>query len=113
MANDVFNYDLILENYMGEKEVVLDVLNVYKNKVEKQLDKIEQAIVDKNIGVLKFEAHSIKGGSYNVTAKRIGDIAAKMESDCKNNDISNIDSYLKELKEEFKKFVEAIAYLLK
>ena len=113
MANDVFNYDLMLENYMGEKELVIDVLGVYKNKVEKQLEKIEQAIADKNIGVLKFEAHSIKGGSYNVTAKKIGNIASKMEADCKANDISNIDSYFEDLKEEFKEFVEAIDYLLK
>jgi len=113
MANDIFNYDLMLENYIGEKEVVLDVLLVYKSKVEKQLEKIEQAIDNKNIDVLKFEAHSIKGGSYNVTAKRVGDIAAKIESDCKNNDISNIDSYFRDIKEEFKKFEEAIDYLFK
>ena len=113
MTNDVFDYDLMIENYMGEKEIAIEVLLVYKNKVEKQLEKMEQAIVNKNINIIKFEAHSIKGGSYNVTAQKVGDIASKMESDCKNNDISNIESYFKELKEEFKRFVEAIDYLFK
>ncbi len=113
MADDIFNYELMLENYMGEKELVIDVLGVYKNKVEKQLEKIEQAITDKNVDVLKFESHSIKGGSYNVTAKKMGDIALKMESDCKTNNLTNMESYFKDLKEEFEKFTEAIDYLLK
>ena len=110
---DVFNYKELLENYLDEKEVVLDVLNVFKEKVNNQIKIIEKEIGVNNFEKIAFETHSIKGGALNLTAKRLGNSAYNLEKAAKEKNIPNIIMFYEELKKEFNLFVSILNLFLK
>ena len=109
MDKNIFDKDEIIEKYLGEKEIVIDVLKVFTAKVENQLKIIMNAIDSNEFDKIKFEAHSIKGSAYNITAKNLGDIAFSMEKAAKDFDIDKIKSDYELMKENFNKLKEILS----
>lgn len=107
----VFNYEETLSNYMNEKEVVVDVLKNFVDKVEKQTIKIKTLILQNDFKAIQFEAHSIKGASYNILANKLGDVARDIEDAAKNENLEDIKSYQPILSNEFQNLKEYIKNL--
>lgn len=107
----VFNYEETLSNYMNEKEVVVDVLKNFIDKVEKQTIKIKTLISQNDFKAIQFEAHSIKGAAYNILANKLGDVARDIEAAAKNENLEDIKSYQPILSNEFRNLKEYIKNL--
>ncbi|MBP7552051.1 MAG: PAS domain S-box protein [Spirochaetes bacterium] len=107
----VFNYEETLSNYMNEKEVVVDVLKNFVDKVEKQTIKIKTLILQNDFKAIQFEAHSIKGAAYNILANKLGDVARDIEAAAKNENLEDIKSYQPILSNEFQNLKEYIKNL--
>ncbi len=82
----VFDFDEAVETFMGNREVVLNVLGSYIEKVAGQLPVMEQALQDGDFEQLRQEAHSIKGGGWNLQARHIGDMAEGLENAASDSD---------------------------
>jgi len=109
---ELFNYEELLVNFEDEKEIVKEVLELFIKKVENQIVVIEDASKNGDYEKIKFESHSIKGGSFNITAKRLGSIAEKIELSAKINNTSETKSNITHLKDEFIKVKEIILKFL-
>jgi len=101
MDKDVFDYDKLVESFMGERDIVKEVVLEFLKKVPKQINKIDDAIDMSSFDVVKFEAHSIKGAAYNMTSKSFGDAARNLENSTKNGNSQNIKDSFELLKNEF------------
>jgi HPt (histidine-containing phosphotransfer) domain-containing protein len=71
--------ELILEEFDGNKNLFFEVIGRFLNKAKKQLDSIRQAIHNKDIDLIIFEAHSIKGGASNLRAYKLANLAYQLE----------------------------------
>lgn len=71
--------DRALSEFLGEKEILDDLLKEFIEKVYSQIESIQQATINQDYKVIAREAHSIKGGAANLTADRVADIASDLE----------------------------------
>ncbi|MCG8569340.1 MAG: PAS domain S-box protein [Spirochaetes bacterium] len=96
--NELFHYQEMMTQFMGEAEVVQEVLVVYQEKTEEQLKLLDQALEKKEFDTIRSLAHSIKGSSWNITAKSMGDLALKLEKAAQNEEIDQIRVLIDQMK---------------
>ncbi|MDR2461052.1 MAG: transporter substrate-binding domain-containing protein [Deltaproteobacteria bacterium] len=85
-----FDEQASLEQLGGDKELMQEVLKMYIETTPKLLDELRLKIEPENLPSYAKVAHSIKGSSLNVGAKKVGDLAAVMEKTAKEGDISKV-----------------------
>ncbi len=108
----VFDWDEALDTFMGNEEVVRKVLAVQVEKVAGQIPKIEQAISEGNWEQLREEAHSIKGGSWNLQAKELGDKAFVLEMAGRDCDASAAEEGYAPLVAAYQRFSQRAGEIL-
>ncbi len=84
-ANDPIDIETALKEFENDRAFFVQVLNEFVQTVGDQILKIKQAIDLKDAGILKQEAHSIKGGSANLAAHELSKAAAALEDMGKTN----------------------------
>ena len=71
--------DKVIEEFMGQKEILFEILEEFIKRVGVQVDNIRRAVDRSDYGVIFSEAHAIKGGAANLTADPLADVAADLE----------------------------------
>jgi HPt (histidine-containing phosphotransfer) domain-containing protein len=107
----IFDFDSAVENFMGKKETVKKVVGRFIDKVENQFPTIEEALDRKDLETVRSEAHSIKGGAWNLAVKKLGDTAKNLEDSSreeKQEDSRNNFEQLKDAYQEFRRFVDPL-----
>ncbi|MCP3891650.1 MAG: response regulator, partial [Desulfobulbaceae bacterium] len=100
------NLDKAVEEFEGDKEFLVEVLNAFLENVSVQTGTIRQAIADGDAEVVRREAHSIKGGSANLTADSLSDIAFELEKTGSSGVLEGSLETLDLLEKEFKRLEE-------
>ncbi len=77
---NIFDFEKSVENFMGKKDVVLKLLRSFLKKVEHQIVLLKEASLAGDYETLKGESHSIKGSSWNLSIKKLGDRASLIET---------------------------------
>lgn len=77
--DDCFDFEKALEDFNQDKEFLFKILETFLNNVSKQMEKIEEAIKNKDVQGIQKEAHAIKGGAGNLTAYDLAVIAHELE----------------------------------
>jgi signal transduction histidine kinase/CheY-like chemotaxis protein len=99
--------ELVKEMMGGFDEGIIEMLHVFIEMTEPQLERITKAANHNDYHDLKEAAHSLKGASRSACCVILGDLAAKLQNDAeeKNIDKDVIDLIIKEFnraKEEIK-----------
>ena len=97
----VFKYNEALDTFMGEKEVLAEVLNEFRERVKGQMTMMNDLLENKKWKDLTREAHSIKGGGWNLSMERLGDAAALLEKSAKENKKDESEKLIKDVEKEF------------
>ena len=105
-TNLPINFDKAVEEFEGDKEFLVEVLNAFLENVSAQTGTIRQAISDGDAEMVRREAHSIKGGSANLTADTLSDIAFKLERTGSSGDLERSLETLELFEKEFKRLEE-------
>ena len=71
--------DLAIEEFMGQEEILFDLLQKFLTKAEDQIATIRQAVKGIDYGVIASEAHAIKGGAGNLRADKLAGLATDLE----------------------------------
>ncbi len=71
--------DKALKEFMGEKEILFGLLKEFTAKVRSQIKAIQKAIPGMDFKAIAKDAHSIKGGAANLTARNVAGIASALE----------------------------------
>jgi len=74
------NFELAIDEFEGDKEFLMEVVDGFLENVRAQIGTIRQAISDGDAEVVKREAHSIKGGAANLTADELSSVALELEN---------------------------------
>lgn len=107
IKSDVFDKNHFSEVSLDDPEFQKDLLSTYLNDTEKRIQNLGNEIKESNIERVKIESHTIKGASYSIGFKQMGDIAKEIEFASKQNDLSTIVEQFPSLLNAFKNAREA------
>ena len=88
--NYVFDFKMLEKMSMGDVDFQKELLTNYFDDVSARFKKLDVYLKDNNIEKIINEAHTIKGASYSVGAKKVGDEALGIELSGKQNDVESI-----------------------
>ena len=94
---------------MGREDVVRNVLSSFLKTVEEQITRITAALAEGELEAVRQEAHSLKGGAWNLAADPIGEAARKLEEAAKAGEGEASRSAFAGLQEEFERLKSAAA----
>lgn len=100
----IFDFEKAVNNFMGNKEVVIELINVFINKTENQLNLIESALKERKLEIIAEEAHSMKGGALSLEIKKTGESAKLLEESAKSGAIDETVNIFNELKNDYNNF---------
>ena len=109
----MFDYEKALERFMGEKDILLEVLPPYIENIDKCVEELKQLNPKSDCSKIREIAHSIKGSSLNLDIVKLGKEAEYLEDLAYNENSKKIPSTILKLIEyvEHTK-VELQAYLI-
>ncbi len=93
----VFDFVVLDKMSSGDIEFQKELLNGYIVDITERYGKLENFVQANNTEKIASEAHTIKGASYSVGAKKIGDEALGIEISGKHNDFANITERMNRL----------------
>jgi two-component system sensor histidine kinase/response regulator len=99
-----FDFKKAVEGFLGREDVVLKVLEGFLNKVEEQLAILKAAAQSGDMGRVAEEAHSIKGGAWNLEARPLGEAARLLEQAAREESKGDVALCLAGLQECFEGF---------
>ena len=71
--------DFMIEEFKGDKESLMEILEDFLSDVKLQMENIRQAMSDGDAKKLKKEAHAVKGGAANMSATALSRAAYELE----------------------------------
>ena len=80
MESAPMDFDRAVEEFEGDKQFLMEVLDGFLKNVRAQIGTIRQAISDGDAEVIRKEAHAIKGGAANLTADDLSRTALELEN---------------------------------
>lgn len=112
-ANEtVFDFDHLNKVSMGDESFQREVIASYVEDVYSRYQKLVSYILSKDFKKIISEAHTIKGASYSVGAKKIGDEALAVEVSGKHSDLESAQDRIKKLGEALEETKKVLADLL-
>jgi CheY-like chemotaxis protein/HPt (histidine-containing phosphotransfer) domain-containing protein len=94
------DFEKALKEFVGNKTVLMKVLNGFVENARGQIGILRQAITDGDADRVRREAHSIKGGAANLTAVELSRTAFEMENIGKSGSMERGIGVLKRLEKE-------------
>ncbi len=92
-------------NMCDDESVIKQVVDMYRNDSPKCLQSLAESIKAANPKLIKMYAHSLKGASLQIGARRLGDIAYKLECAGRDKNMDNIPEQFNKLQDEFSKLM--------
>jgi CheY-like chemotaxis protein/HPt (histidine-containing phosphotransfer) domain-containing protein len=100
-ARSVFEYQDALAAFMGQPEVVSKVVAKFMDRTASQIEEIRGQLESGDFENARIVAHTIKGGAWNLEARRLGDAAALLEETTRNEDREGSERELARVATEF------------
>ena len=100
-ADPPLNLNRALDEFDGDRVLLMKLINGFIDIVRGQISKIRKAISDGDLEVVRSEAHSIKGGAANLTAMDLSEIALCLEKTAKTGLMDDSMDVLSRLDREF------------
>ena len=94
-----WNQEYALEQTAGDKELLQELLSLFKTSFAADLKKIERAIKDNNPHDLATAAHSIKGAAASLGIEGVRSLALELEKKGLNGSLDALNGEITGLKE--------------
>ncbi len=111
MSDEAIDVKEVLERVQNDYELLLELLDIFQDDYKEKRKAIAAAIEKKNAEEVRNLAHSLKGASSNISAKKIHIHFSQLEKigETKNwqnagNTLQSIDSSYTELADFIQKF---------
>ncbi len=74
-----FDYDRALDEFEGDREFLIEVVEGFITKLGPQLENLKRAVESRQADEVRRQAHAIKGGAANLTADQVAELACALE----------------------------------
>lgn len=96
---ELFDFDSALDRFMGEREILIEVLPPYLESLHNNLKELSSLNPKTDCKKIRELAHSIKGSSLNLDLVPLGEEAEKLEDMAYNNKIEKIPEVIENIKD--------------
>ena len=100
----IFDHDDLLYRVGGDEEFCKEVVNTFLEEIPVLIKKLKEAILKKDITIVKNFGHTLRGIALNVSALRIVDIAVEIEKIGKKKNLTKLSSLIVKLEQELENF---------
>ncbi|PTN38427.1 response regulator [Desulfonatronum sp. SC1] len=97
------DFAVALEEFEGDRDLLEEVITGFLEQARHQLDLLDRAAVRGDTGTLTREAHAIKGGAANLTAKSLSEVAARLERGARADDLEEAAPLVARLRHELER----------
>lgn len=97
-SEEVFDFDHLEKVSLGDDLFQREVITSFMEDIYLRYKRMEQFLSSRNKDKLIVEAHTIKGASYSVGAKKIGEEALAVEISAKHGDFDSVKERFGKLK---------------
>lgn len=104
----IFDREELLSRVGGNEEICRHIAKLFAEGMSDQIEKLKNALNQKDADQTKLQAHAMKGMSANISAHRLYDVTSEIESAGKKNELDNARLLIKTLEDEFDKCRSAL-----
>ena len=101
MSDDAIDLPEALERVQNDKGVLVDLLDVFQEDFLKKRAVLTEALTTKDIAKVREVAHSMKGSSANISAKRIYATCLELEKLAKTNSTDGMRDLARDIDVQF------------
>ena len=112
MSEEIIDLPDVLERVQDDKELLLELLDIFQEDFQKKREALGQAVAAGNIEKIKETAHSIKGSSGNISAKPMHASCLQLEQLAKSGTTTGMPDLVKAIDAQFEQ-VKVFAAKLK
>ena len=94
----------VLERVQNDKDLLVELFDIFLADCPAKITALKEAAAQKDLTRIKEVAHSMKGASGNISAKKLYALFLKIEQMAKTNDLSAMGSSLQELDRQMEEF---------
>jgi len=102
------DFDRAIEEFMGQKDILLGILNEFIDKAQGQMKTIRQAAAGCDYEVIESEAHALKGGAANLRADTLASFASGLEQAAEEKKPEQVFSMAEKLENELNRLLNYI-----
>ena len=99
-ANGVADREALLDRTGGDMDLLRELIEIFMDDSLLLVDRIRQAVVQKDPDELEKAAHGLKGSVLNFGAKSVADIAQVLETMGRNRDLTQAQNVVAELERQ-------------
>jgi signal transduction histidine kinase/AmiR/NasT family two-component response regulator/HPt (histidine-containing phosphotransfer) domain-containing protein len=103
-SKEILNWDELIGR-LGDEELLKEVVPIFLKDNKERFEKLTEAVKAGDTKAIMFYAHAIKGAGRNIGARRLSDIACRLECVGRENDVDSATILFDKLKTEFEKVV--------
>ncbi|HYX48182.1 MAG TPA: Hpt domain-containing protein, partial [Ktedonobacteraceae bacterium] len=92
----------------GEPDILLELAEAFKFETPPLLEALHVAVREEQPEELKRAAHNLKGSSYNLGARNMGEICSDLESLGKQGTVQGAVELITKLEQEYRRVCEAL-----
>jgi len=104
MAKRVFDRDDLMRRIGCDEDILEEILRGFIDDYSVQLEKLQQALIDRNRESTQRLVHLMMGAAANMSANPLRELVSKMESLLLKGDIGQVTALLQQIKKEFAEF---------
>ncbi len=108
----VLNIESLMRRLGNDRELLIEILELFIGTMPKHVNNLKTAIKEKNLENIKREAHVLKGAAGNISAEKLANTAAALESTGKDGDLNSSKLLFPVLLEEYIELEKKIEQLL-
>ena len=102
MDSESLDLNEVLQRVQNDRELLIELFNIFFEDCPGKMSNLKSAVQKKDFNSIRDIAHSMKGASGNISAKKIHNSFFKIEQMGKNSDLNGIDGLIKDLEEQIK-----------
>jgi HPt (histidine-containing phosphotransfer) domain-containing protein len=102
LTDSIFDWDGLLQRLMGDEDFAKEIIDDFLKQIPDNLFALKNALNNKDLLLIKREAHIIKGASGNVGALALQQIAEQIEISGDEKDLVKVESFVEELDAQLK-----------
>ena len=111
--SDAIDMKEVMERLQDDRELLMELLNLYTDDFTEKRAGLNEAAQNKDFEKLRNIAHSLKGSSGNISAKKLHSIFLTLEQSAKAQDLSQVAAALQQIDAEYAELQKYIAGLKK
>ncbi len=102
------DYDRALEEYDGNREFLMELVNGFLERASQQIETLWQSLADGNAEIVMKEAHAMKGGAGILTAVALSGVALELETIGKSGNLTAGAEVLSKLEHELQRLADFV-----